>query len=313
MSKATVMAVVNQKGGTGKTTTCENLGIGLAQEGKRVLLVDTDPQASLTIALGHPRPDEIPITLTDLMAKVMQDQPIGPKESILSHEEGVDLIPANIALSGMEVSLVNAMSRETVLRQVLEPLKSQYDYILLDCMPSLGMLMLAIYDITADRLHADAMEAAVRNRPAKLQNMDDIMREMLGDMSGLFLTDEPSPIWVATVDNGQHGAGVIQYPGFLDQAAETLGGDFYVLPSSVHEVLLVADNGSMELGYLEEMVRSVNAEEVAPAERLSDSVYHYDSEVHIFENARTFEAREAAKAADSHAREQRKNACAEPG
>ena len=70
MSKATVMAVVNQKGGTGKTTTCENLGIGLAQEGKRVLLVDTDPQASLTIALGHPRPDEIPITLTDLMAKV---------------------------------------------------------------------------------------------------------------------------------------------------------------------------------------------------------------------------------------------------
>ena len=74
MSKATIMAVVNQKGGTGKTTTCENLGIGLAKEGKRVLLVDTDPQASLTIALGHPRPDEIPVTLTDLMAKVIQDQ-----------------------------------------------------------------------------------------------------------------------------------------------------------------------------------------------------------------------------------------------
>lgn len=140
MSKATIMAVVNQKGGTGKTTTCENLGIGLAKEGKRVLLVDTDPQASLTIALGHPRPDEIPVTLTDLMAKVLQDQPIGPKEGVLPHEEGIDLIPANITLSGMEVSLVNAMSRETVLRQLLEPLKSQYDYILLDCMPSLGML-----------------------------------------------------------------------------------------------------------------------------------------------------------------------------
>ena len=90
MSRATIMAVVNQKGGTGKTTTCENLGIGLANEGKRVLLVDTDPQASLTIALGHPRPDDIPVTLTDLMAKVMQDQPIAPKEGILSHEEGVD-------------------------------------------------------------------------------------------------------------------------------------------------------------------------------------------------------------------------------
>lgn len=140
MSRATIMAVVNQKGGTGKTTTCENLGIGLANEGKRVLLVDTDPQASLTIALGHPRPDDLPVTLTDLMAKVMQDQPIAPKEGILSHEEGVDLVPANITLSGMEVSLVNAMSRETVLRQVLDALKYRYDYILLDCMPSLGML-----------------------------------------------------------------------------------------------------------------------------------------------------------------------------
>ena len=79
MSRATIMAVVNQKGGTGKTTTCENLGIGLANEGKRVLLVDTDPQASLTIALGHPRPDDLPVTLTDLMAKVLQDQPIAPK------------------------------------------------------------------------------------------------------------------------------------------------------------------------------------------------------------------------------------------
>lgn len=101
MSRATIMAVVNQKGGTGKTTTCENLGIGLANEGKRVLLVDTDPQASLTIALGHPRPDDLPVTLTDLMVKVMQDQPIAPKEGILSHEEGVDLVPANITLSGM--------------------------------------------------------------------------------------------------------------------------------------------------------------------------------------------------------------------
>lgn len=140
MAKATAMAVVNQKGGTGKTTTCENLGIGLANEGKRVLLVDTDPQASLTIALGHPRPDELPVTLTDLMAKVIQDRPLNLKECILTHEEGVDLIPANITLSGIEVSLVNAMSRETVLRQILEPLKDRYDYILLDCMPSLGML-----------------------------------------------------------------------------------------------------------------------------------------------------------------------------
>lgn len=139
-NKATVIAVVNQKGGTGKTTTCENLGIGLANEGKKVLLVDTDPQGSLTIALGNPRPDDLPVTLADLMAKIMQDQPPLPKEGILSHEEGVDLVPANITLSGLEVSLVNAMSRETILKQYLETVKGQYDYILLDCMPSLGML-----------------------------------------------------------------------------------------------------------------------------------------------------------------------------
>lgn len=139
-NKATVIAVVNQKGGTGKTTTCENLGIGLANEGKKVLLVDTDPQGSLTIALGNLKPDDLPVTLTDLMAKIMQDQPPLPKEGILSHEEGVDLVPASITLSGLEVSLVNAMSRETILKQYLETVKGQYDYILLDCMPSLGML-----------------------------------------------------------------------------------------------------------------------------------------------------------------------------
>ena len=155
--------------------------------------------------------------------------------------------------------------------------------------------MLAVYDITADQLHEDAMKAAVQNRSAKLHNMNDVMRDMMGDMSGLFPMNEPSPLWVATVEGGQNGAGVIQYPGFLDQAAEALGGDFYVLPSSVHEVLLVADDGSMEIGHLEEMVRSVNETEVSPAERLSNNVYHYDSKAHIFENARTFEAREAAK------------------
>ena len=139
-NKAVVLAVSNQKGGTGKTTTCENLGIGLAQEGKKVLLVDTDPQASLTVALGYPRPDDLDSTLSELMAKVMQETPLSPGEGILHHQEGVDLIPANISLSGIEVSLVNAMSRETILKQLMEPLKRQYDFILLDCMPSLGML-----------------------------------------------------------------------------------------------------------------------------------------------------------------------------
>ncbi len=140
MSKATVMAVVNQKGGTGKTTTCENLGIGLAMKGKKVLLVDTDPQASLTICLGHPVSDQLSPTLSDVMGKILLEQPIAPGEGILHHPEGVDLMPANIELSGLEVSLVNAMSRETILRQYLDTVKQNYDFILLDCMPSLGML-----------------------------------------------------------------------------------------------------------------------------------------------------------------------------
>lgn len=120
VEKATIIAVVNQKGGTGKTTTTENLGVGLALEGKKVLLVDTDPQASLTVSLGNPCPDDLSPTLSDLMGKIMMENPITPDEGILHHPEGVDLVPSNIELSGMEVALVNAMSRETILRQYLD-------------------------------------------------------------------------------------------------------------------------------------------------------------------------------------------------
>lgn len=166
MAKATVISIVNQKGGTGKTTTCENLGIGLVNEGKKVLVVDMDPQGSLTIALGNPKPDDLVVTLSDLMMKIMQEQEIVPKQGIIRHEEGVDLVPANITLSGIEVSLVNSMSRETILKQYLEPIKKDYDFILLDCMPSLGMLTInalaasdqVLIPVQADYLSAKGLE-----------------------------------------------------------------------------------------------------------------------------------------------------------
>ena len=139
-TKATVIACVNQKGGTGKTTTCENLGAGLVMNGKKVLLVDFDPQASLSISLGYPNPEELPVTIADMMKKVVDEKEIRPGEGILHHEEGMDLMPSSIELSGMEVSLVNTISRETVLKEYLESVKRDYDFVLLDCSPSLGML-----------------------------------------------------------------------------------------------------------------------------------------------------------------------------
>ena len=138
MSK--VIAISNQKGGTGKTTTAVNLGIGLANEGKRVLLIDYDAQGSLTQCLGYPNPDELSVTISSLMEKVIREQPVLENEGILHHKEGVDFIPANIELSGMETALVNIMSRERVLKDYLATVKDNYDYVLIDCTPSLGML-----------------------------------------------------------------------------------------------------------------------------------------------------------------------------
>jgi chromosome partitioning protein len=139
-SKCKVIAITNQKGGVGKTTTTFNLGVALAKQGKRVLVVDVDPQSNLTTYAGWYDENELKYTLTDLMEQSMNDDEIKIKESILHHKENVDLIPSNLSLSALENSLTYAMSREYTLRNCLSSIKDDYDYILLDCQPSLGML-----------------------------------------------------------------------------------------------------------------------------------------------------------------------------
>lgn len=140
MSDCKVIALCNQKGGVGKTTTCVNLGIGLAQHGKRVLLIDLDAQASMTLSLGYKTPDELTETVAEVMQMVIEDKPVPEGYGILRHPEGVDLLPSNIVLANIEVRLFNTLSRETVLKNYLQNVKQNYDYILIDCMPSLGML-----------------------------------------------------------------------------------------------------------------------------------------------------------------------------
>lgn len=128
-----VLALCSQKGGVGKTTSCVNLAVGLARVGKKVLVIDNDPQGSMTASLGYQNPDELPVTLATILTKVVEEETFENSLGILPHQEGIDLLPANIELSGMEVSLVNFMSRELVLKQYIEQIRHEYDYILIDC------------------------------------------------------------------------------------------------------------------------------------------------------------------------------------
>ncbi|MDO4541034.1 MAG: ParA family protein [Syntrophomonadaceae bacterium] len=167
-----VIALANQKGGVAKTTTTANLGIGLARQGKKVLLIDCDPQGSLTESLGFRQPDNLPVTLTTLLSKTIAESSIQPGEGVLQHKEGVDLVPANIELSALEISLVNLMSREIVLREYLAQVKAGYDYVLIDCSPSLGML--TINALTA----SDSIIIPVQAHYLPLKGLEQLLKSI---------------------------------------------------------------------------------------------------------------------------------------
>lgn len=167
---ATIYCLCNQKGGCAKTVSSISIGIGLAREGRRVLLVDVDSQGSMTASLGYQQPDQMETTLSTILGGIIMDESLPPGSGILHHAEGVDLLPANIELSGMEVTLVNTMSRETILRQYLNTVREEYDAIILDCMPSLGMLTInalaaadqVIIPVQAQYLSIKGLEQLIR-------------------------------------------------------------------------------------------------------------------------------------------------------
>ena len=249
MGKSNVIACINQKGGTGKSATAENLGIGVVNEGKKVLLIDLDPQGSLTISLGYPQPDEIATTVTDIMNKIVTEKPISESEGILHNPEGVDLLPANIELSGMEVGLVNTISRETVLREYIQSVRKNYDYVFIDCSPSLGMLTInamaaadsLIIPLQPQYLSAKGLEqllgtvrrvkrqinpklriegillTMVDSRTKDAREIADLVREAYGKSIKVFATEIPRSVRMS--ETSKAGKSIFAYDG-KSKAAE---------------------------------------------------------------------------------------------
>lgn len=224
-----VISLYSQKGGVAKTTSAVNLGIGLAKKGKKVLLIDADPQGSMTVSLGFPQPDELDVTLGSILRKMIDEEDVAAGEGILQHEEGVDFLPANIELSALEVALVNAMSREVILKRYVDRVKSRYDYVLIDCMPSLGMMTInalaaadeVIIPVQAAYLPVKGLEQLIAtitrvkkrlNRKLRIsgilltmvdmrtnyaREISEMVREMYGETIGMFKTMVPMSVRAA--------------------------------------------------------------------------------------------------------------------
>ncbi len=234
--KEHVIAVVNQKGGVGKTTTSLNLGYSLVQEGKKVLLVDFDPQSSLTVCMGFAEPDDLKITVANLMRLEIADEKLPEQSNYLQHIKGMDLIPCSIELSAIEMELVTSMSREFVLRSILSEFEGQYDYIIIDCGPSLGMLTInalvacdsVMIPVTPEYLSAKGLELLLGNilrvkkkinpqleisgivftryneRYRLTKNIDAIIKDVYGSAVHIFETKIPNSVKVGeSIEQGR--------------------------------------------------------------------------------------------------------------
>ena len=219
------IAVANQKGGTGKTATTLSLGVALARLGKQVLLVDTDPQGDLTKSLGWKDPDSLETTLADHLAAVIAGEPLTPAEGILSHREGVDLMPANIELAGMEMAVFMAMSREQVLNMWASPLKGAYDYIIMDCAPTLGIIPInafvaadsVLIPVSAEYLPASGMTGLlktverVRRQINPALEVEGTVRSQYGSAYRVF--DAVIPRAVSAAESPAAGESIFSYDG----------------------------------------------------------------------------------------------------
>lgn len=246
--------------------------------------------------------DEIVEQVTNKVEAHLADMPTFDVQSLTDYEQMKDKLAMEVVAADRNADLLAKVPHQemedmaVVYRFVMESDENGRASILVsnDLLDKMG--------VTPEQLHADALENAPELRPAVIKGMSEVMMDMMGEdaheMFGIEEFPQDEMMYVATVPDKISGAGVIAYQEFMDQAAEKLGGDFYILPSSIHEVLLVKDDGAVNFNDLKSMVEDVNATQVAPEEKLTDSVYHYDSKEHIFELAEKFEARQQAKEAD---------------
>lgn len=224
-----VIAVAGQKGGIGKTTTSINLGAGLVRQGKKVLLVDADPQGHLTLGLGYPK--ALKVSLKNMMENIIMGMEFDPHEAILNHSEGMDVVPSNKLLVSMDVSLFSVEDRETVLKEYLESLKQDYDYIIIDCMPSLGML--TINALCA----ADSVLIPVQPQFYSADGLTELLRVVKGTRQRFNPALEIEGI-LFTMDASRYN----NSKWVKSAIASTYGKDFRIFPCSIprSEALAVA-------------------------------------------------------------------------